>query len=845
MLALRQLKKGIYWAMRHSYRLLSRMLKGPSEGRVTSLLLLLAVLLAIWSVGSAEWAPTPGLYLLAFGGVMLGLVLAKIRFNGWLLVISGILLGAYLSFYQLTSLVDGVTSLDRHAEVVNRLFMWGQALASGNVNSDTLPFSLFFLFCSWATGFICSWSFFRRHNIWGVVVPSGLVIVLNLTILEPGTQRLPLYLYLLVICLLMARLFVLERQRDWDSRSVRRLLPGSRLLPNALTFALVVVIITSLLPVPSEEVGPFAAVWDRISAPARAIGGQFAAIFRIGPGEEPVFDDFFPSTSPFGGETALQEEPVLIVEAGLPIYLGARSYDVYTHRGWETGDTQVVSPQSSGADKLNEQFQKLRQVEVSVKMLFSLAAGEPVYVGGYPVDMSIDYQLVVAQPASYQISLVGSEAELAVRAESLPLDLREAFWQLQQVKSSSHDALTEEDISLVLPEDVTVVSWESGSEGIEAFSVERHAPIPADAVSVRLVGRFSAGNSYGATVGISMATESDLCSAGTDYPGWVLDRYLQLPDTMPSRVIDLAQGLTRDIEVPYEKAVAIYNYLRALNYTLDITAPPDGTDGVDYFLFELKKGYCQYFASAMAVLLRACGVPSRMVVGYGPGELEDPHGPGNMTGSGDSGWQDTYIVRNSHSWAEVFFPGYGWIPFEPTPIRPLIARGESGFPPQDGDGSGGTPVEPDGEGGGEPAVKPDDSETESPLNVRVLGLFLGLALLGAIVWLAWRRLFGQVSEPRAAYARVGYLALLSRMGPKENLTPQEYGRKLAAAVPEMAGALDQIVRTYVRASYSKHGVNGEDRANVAQAWPQVRYHLLRYALLSALRFGFGTRWSQP
>jgi len=848
MLALRQLKKGMYWAMGRSYRLLWRILKGPSEGRVTSLLLLLSVILAVWSLGSAKWVPTPGLYLLALWGVMLGLVLAKIRFNGWLLAISGILLGAYLSFYQLTGLVDGATSLDRHAEVGNRLFTWGQALVSGDVSSDTLPFSLLFLFCSWLAGFICSWSFFRKRNIWGAVIPSGLVIFLNLTMLEPGAQRFPLYLYLCAICLLMARLFVLEREHDWDTRSVERLPPGSRILPNALTFALAVVIATSLLPAPSAEVRPVAAVWDRISSPVRAIGEEFAAVFRKVPVEDPVDRPSFGDASVFIGSITLREEPVLIVESALPTYLCARSYDVYTHRGWETGDTQVVSAEPSTAEELNEEFQKLGQTEVTVKVLFSLAAGEPVYVGGYPVDMSIDYELEVAQPAGYRVSLVGSEAELAAKAANLPADLREVFRQLLELKSASHDTLTEEDIRLALPEDVKVVSWESAAEGVEEFTVERHIPVPADVVSVRTVDPFSARKSYSATVSVSIATESDLCSAGTEYPGWILDRYLQLPGTMPTRVIELAQELTKDIEAPYEKAMAICSYLRALNYTLDIGAPPDGTDGVDYFLFDLKKGYCTHFASAMTVLLRASGVPSRMVAGYGPGELTDPYGPGDMTGPGVGAWQDwqdTFIVRNGHSWSEVFFPGYGWIPFEPTPIHPPVARGEFGFLPQDAGGAGGSTVKPDDEGAGDPAIKPDSNAGGNPLNVRLLGVFLGLASFGAIIWLVWRRLFGQVSEPRAAYARVGYLAALSRMGPTENLTPQEYGRKLAAAVPDMAAALDRIVHTYVRVSYSKHGVNSEDRSNVAQAWPQVRNHLLRYALLSALRFGFGMRWSQP
>jgi hypothetical protein len=824
---LRQLNRGDDRTMGRIESLLSQMARGPSEGWVTFLLLLLSVMLAIRSVGSVEWVPTPGLYLLALSGLGLGLLLAKMRFNGWLLAVSGMLLGICLSFCQLTGLVEGATSLDRCAEVGNRLFIWGQALVNGDVICDTLPFSLFLLSTSWLAGFICSWSLFRKHNIWGAVLPSGIVIVINLTNLSPGAQRLPLYLYLLVVCLLVARLFVLERKHDWDHRNVRRFPPDSTLLSNAFRFALAIVIVASLLPTISTEVAPVAAAWDRISSPVRLIGAEFARCAGGPPGDETDRGHSFGPTQPFGGSTTLGEDVILVVKSPLPVYLRARSYDVYTCEGWETGDTQMVSPELAPEQGPEQEFQKSRELEVAVMALFPLAAGEPLYLGGYPIDISIDYQLEVPQPATYRISLVGNETELAVQAENLPLDLREAVSRLLEMKSASHDTLTESDIRLALPVDVRVVSCESGMEGVTTFTVERNIPIASNTLSVRTLDPVSTGDSYLATVSVSTATESDLSAAGTEYPGWILDRYLQLPGTTPSRVLDLAQELTRGIETPYQKAVAIQDYLRTLEYTLDIEAPPDGTDGVDYFLFESKKGYCQYFASAMAVLLRASGVPSRMVAGYGPGELMEQYEPSDIMGHGSAVWQDwrdAFAVENSHAWCEAFFPGYGWIPFEPSPIRPLITRGEFSPPPQDGGGTGDSTVPPDG------------IETGSPWNVRLLGILLGLALSGAIMWLAWRRLLGQVSEPRVAYARIGYLAALSGLGPKENLTPHEYGRRLAGAAPEISAALDKMVSAYVRASYSRHDLNSEDRINIARAWPQVRNHLLRRALRSALPF---------
>jgi transglutaminase-like putative cysteine protease len=833
--ALSQLRTGIYWLLRRIDNLLSQMRKGPSEGWVTFILLLLSVMAAIWSMGRAHWAPTPGLYLLALWGVVLGLLLAKMRFRGWLLAINGLLVGICLSLCHLASLVEGPTSLDRFADVGSRLFTWGRAFASGEVSSDPLLVIFLFLVMSWLVGFISAWSLFRKHNIWGAVLPSGIMIVANAAILPSGAHKFPLYLYLFIVCLLMARLFVLEREHDWNQRSVQRRHLDSVLLPKAFGFALAIVIATSLLPTPSAKLAPVAAVWDRVTSPVRAISEEFAGVAPKVPAEDPVFDHSFGHTNPFRPRTILEEEPVLMVQAPSPVYLRARSYDVYTHKGWETGDTQMVSPELSAEKDLEEEFPKSRQAGVTVKVLFSLRAGEPVYLAGYPVDVSIGYRLEVLQPASYQISIPESEAELAVEAESLPLELREAIGQIWEMSIASPDKLTESDIRSALPEDVRVISFKSGREGIEQVTVERHIPSTPDAVSVRTTRPVSAGDSYQATVRVPTATRSDLLAAGSGYPGWILDRYLQLPDTMPSRVADLAQELTKDIETPYEKAVAICDYLRTLEYTLDLETLPDRTDGVDYFLFQARKGYCQYFASAMTVLLRASGVPSRMVVGYYPFEPMDQYDPGNTmedSGRAGQGFQTTFVARNSHSWSEVFFPGYGWMPFEPTPAYPPIARGEAVLPPQDGE-----PTD-------DSAVDPNGIETGIPWNIRLLGVSVGLAFLAGIMWLGWRRLLGQVSEPQVAYARISHLAALGGMAPRENLTPQEYGRKLAATVPEMAAALNQIVHAYVRESYSSHSLNSEDRSNVAKAWPQVRNHLLRHVLHSTLPFGFGRKRSR-
>ena len=828
MLVLSELRNNAYLVTGRLNRLLLQIREGPPEGRLTFILLLLSVMVAVWSVGSAQWAPTPGLYGLAFGGVVVGLLLAKIRSRGWLLFSGGLLLGLWLSFHQLTHLIEGAAGIERYAEAGNRLFLFAQSLAGNDVSPEPLLISFFLLFASWLAGFICSWSFFRRHSIWGAVLPSGVLIVANLAALLPGKQKFPFYLYLFLICLFVARLVILERERSWDRRNVERRERDSVLLPKAFRFALVVVIVTALLPTPSIRIDPVAVVWDRISSPVRVMEEKLGGFARGVPAENPVYSPSFGNTSVFKAGITLREEPVLIVEAPFPVHLRARSYDVYTHTGWETSDTQMVSSELSAQRAPDEESRKSQQVEVSAKVMFSLAAGEPVYLGGYPVDMSIDYQLEVLKPARYQISLPGNNAEPAAGTENLPLDLQKAVLHLQEISRTCEYTLTEADIRSALPDDVRVMSCEFGTKGVEEITLERDVPWPPDTLSVRTTGPVSAGDSYQATVSMSVATESDLLTAGTEYPGWILDSYLQLPDTMPSRVMDLANELTKDIEIPYEKAVAIRDYLRGFEYTPDIKAPPDGTDGVDYFLFELKEGYCTYFASAMTVLLRSSGVASRIVTGYSLAELIEQYAPEDImdnSGGVPQDLQDAFVVRNGHSWSEVFFPGYGWIPFEPTPAYPLIARGDFSYQPADVDNSDDSAIKPD---------VIDTGETSTPLSIRLLGVSLGLILLGAIMWFAWRRLLGQVSEPRVAYARIGYLAALSGAGPRESLTPQEYGHKLAMAVPEIAAALNQIVHTYVRVSYSRHNLSSEDRSSIEKAWPQVRNHLLRRALKSIL-----------
>ena len=146
-----------------------------------------------------------------------------------------------------------------------------------------------------------------------------------------------------------------------------------------------------------------------------------------------------------------------------------------------------------------------------------------------------------------------------------------------------------------------------------------------------------------------------LRAASTDYPEDIRDVYLQLPPTLDPRIPDLARQITARAQTPFDKTITLENYLRSrFAYTLSLTGKP-GDDPLAHFLFETHAGHCEYFASAMAIMLRTQGIPTREVNGFLPGEYND--------------LGEDYIVRASdaHSWVEVYFPGTGWLTFDPTP----------------------------------------------------------------------------------------------------------------------------------------------------------------------------------
>lgn len=286
--------------------------------------------------------------------------------------------------------------------------------------------------------------------------------------------------------------------------------------------------------------------------------------------------------------------------------------------------------------------------------------------------------------------------------------------------------------------------------------------------------------------------------------------YLQLPDTVPGRVADLAAEVTASATNMYDKADLLAQYLQ-FNYNYN--NKPDvskqkSEDVVDAFLFEIREGYCDYFSTAFVVMARTLGIPARWVKGYTSGvDLSKVESLGFSQSYVDLDGPGTYTVRNAdaHSWAEVYFEGYGWIPFEPT----------SGFAipmPE--------PIE------AEPALEYDPvvSEPAETASVKSTGMVwvyvaAGLAVLFAVtvaVWVMRHRAFALRMLHKIRYAGASpnqrivremekFLKYMKKRGLKrethETLREafQRWGDKFAPLRPE----LESVLLQFEQARYSQ------------------------------------------
>lgn len=368
------------------------------------------------------------------------------------------------------------------------------------------------------------------------------------------------------------------------------------------------------------------------------------------------------------------------------------------------------------------------------------------------------------------------------------------------------------------------------------------------------------GDVVRAAASVAVPTADDLREAGTEYPDWVLESYLQMPDVLSERTLALAEEITQPYDNSYDRVMAVTTWLRSnIEYQRVIAAPEELTDRLDWFLFESQVGFCNWYASAEVILLRSVGIPARLAVGYASGS-HDPV-------------EQLYVVSStdSHAWPEVFFPGIGWVEFEPTGNQPSLVRPEDPARMAESDYRD-TPwvrmaqEEMFGDGLEESADSPELPEEDLDLPVFSTGfkfslrVYLALGVVLAVLMYLWLKM-----DPLARIAAAGVLAAGLRwagVNPPKRLeevgelalttagimyarwsrwmerlefnvmpsqTPYERALLFANRFPEYGSAGWQIARTYTLERYA--GVFG-DIWETRKAWHRLRLRLFKIHLIN-------------
>jgi transglutaminase-like putative cysteine protease len=631
----------------------------------------------------------------------------------------------------------------------------------------------------WLVTYVSVWLVFRNFQVWLAIVPGGALLLVNM-LYAPNDISIYLIIYLALTLLLVIRFNLFIQEQEWRRERVHFNADeiGFDFLRAGAIFTVLILALAWVTP------GALAAqdteIFDALRAPWRDLQEEWSRLFASLNYRPAAGADFSGMELELGGPRELAQIPVLEVEAPSNArYWRAVVFDKFNGRGWENTDN---TPVPFGAD------------QDAVPMI-SYQARQVITSSVTVVGPSLTVLPMAAQPV-----WVDQPTRANVSYVSVPVD---------QARGRVDETLTSEKVDTV------------------SFARSR---VPVDA-----------GESYAVTSLLTQAPESWLQRSGTGYPTWVTDRYLQLPDTTPDRVRQLAEEIAAPYDTPYEQASAIESFLREeIEYNEKIEAPPTDRDPVDYVLFDSKQGYCDYYATSMAVMLRSVGIPSRIVSGYAQGRF-DPE-------------REFYIVllQDAHTWVEVFFPDYGWVEFEPTAAQPLIVRPAEpedvassdqdlndlldNLPPdfdrldrmeellEEG-------IQPDT---GQVGLFPWSSISSAKPSSWIFGSLVLVMLAGVVVWTMRNRRSVQLSGVGSVYHNMVRLAGWAGARTHISQTPYEHASALTRVVPEGERPARRIARLYARERYGHKTPDYREQANVGQDWQELRPKLVRQSILRHL-----------
>jgi hypothetical protein len=640
------------------------------------------------------------------------------------------------------------------------------ALAGGLAASTDWPFTVGLCAVLWLCGYWLGWMALREHH--GVLAVLPLFAVLATNVLNAHNAdaiALPEAVAVGLALLVVAGAHLDALQSRWSTMRVGSL-PGmrSRFAASAWVVAFLLTVAALILP-PLTSTDISARFFPGNGPEGSDIGGQAGTRNP----SAPATIQFSSSTQP-GGPLVSQAQPVLTytVDTTSSVYLGVIVDSMFSGGNWNPGQPGTTSANNVAFTGL--QFRAGR-----------LPRDRSLGDGGVGAAQTTVTATIVMQPGATGNGAYG------------PF--------VGEPDTSNIGGVAYGEIA--------------GGNGASLLTVDQ----------VRLTQRITASTQIKTTGTLSSASEEQLRSAGVNYPGF-LQPYTQLSDDATQGlgvVRALAQQWTAGTTNPYDAALQIQGHLRnpaLFTYTLTPPATPANEWPIVYFLVTSHRGYCQYFASAMGTMLRSLGIPTRLVNGYGPGTTQAQSGrPGQR--------QQLVSTSDAHTWVEAYFPGYGWIPFEPTPPSSdgNYVPFTRGTPP---------PPPPATNGGSDPLTFPGLADpagqaaqtggqggaAQRPIALFVLAGAAAALLLLALAILTWLAL------PRSlhgAWRRVEALGAFMGMQRRPGETHREYARRLTTARIRLRlpAEVNHIATLCGHAEFSPAGNRQSEAARLLHDWRQV------------------------
>ncbi|MCX7682165.1 MAG: transglutaminase domain-containing protein, partial [Anaerolineae bacterium] len=587
----------------------------PREGWDLFLLMTMAVVCLPATFVMAEWVPyDDSLIPLAFVAFLVGRWLTLDQDTGtgsWLLALIPGCLAAFNVASHTLMLLPG--SGDRLIDFAQRWHLWLQAALSGGTNADPDIFLFYAALLCWVLILFSAWAFYRQQNALLALLAIVLPGAVSVYYSEKGSIWLILQLGVGVLVLALGHLA--RARRSWEEAGVDYATELKSELVMSATLTAIAVMTLGFA-------GPEFSI--------RRISDWFWRTFRKPAAQtEETMERLFGGVAPASGGPYLGEGA------------GGSSYLPQSHL---LGGRPDLLEQVAMEVRTDEPPPLPPDLPVMIPEELAGAETAPHYWRGG----SYDYYT----GRGWQMSI---EERHKVEG-TLPLSSPPAYREVTQ-----HYTLT-------LPHGDTLY----------ALNMPVWVDRPVEALwrtPDDLVGLASETTIYTVISRLPTPTARELRSAPATYPDEIGARYLQLPPELPRRVVDLAHQVVGGADAVYDQARLLERYLRQYTYSLEVERPPEGWDVADYFLFEIQKGHCDYYATAFVVMARAVGIPARLASGYVGGEYDFTRG--------------VYLVRqlNGHSWPEVYFPGWGWIGFEPTAARPVTEFPEDHILPASGETS--------------------------------------------------------------------------------------------------------------------------------------------------------------